>query len=100
VEEGNLRERIKKTQEGDKRVVKAVEKLKKAGIKTLKDEEWEIEEGLVIKEGRIYVPEEELRGEIVQLHHDTPVGGYGGRWKTMELVTRNYWWPGVMKEVS
>jgi len=39
VEEGNLREKIKRAQEGDKRVVKAVEKLKKAGIKTLKDEE-------------------------------------------------------------
>jgi len=34
------------------------------------------------------------------LHHDTLVGGYKGRWKTMELVTRNYWWPGVMKEVG
>ena len=39
VEEGNLREKIKKVQEGDEKVVKAVEELKKAGIKTLKDEE-------------------------------------------------------------
>jgi len=23
-----------------------------------------------------------------------------GTWKTMELVTRNYWWPGVTKEVG
>ena len=30
--------KIKKAQEGDKRVVKAIEELKKAGIKTLKDE--------------------------------------------------------------
>jgi len=79
VEERNLRERIKKAQEGDKRVVKAVEELKKAGVKTLRDEEWEIEDGVVLKEGRIYVPEGELRGEVIQLHHDTPVGGHGGR---------------------
>jgi len=39
VEEEDLRERIKRAQKGDKRVVKAVEELKKAGIKTLKDEE-------------------------------------------------------------
>jgi len=39
VEEGNLRERIKRAQEGDERVVKAVKKLKKAGIKMLKDKE-------------------------------------------------------------
>jgi len=100
VEEGNLRERIKKEQEGDERVVKAVKELKKAGVKMLKDEEWEIEDGVVLKEGRIYVLEGELRREVIQLHHDTPVGGHGGRWKTMELVTRNYWWPEVTKEVG
>jgi len=91
IEEGNLRERIRKAQEGDERVVKAVEELKKAGVKTLRDEEWEIEDGVVLKKGRIYVLEGELREEVIQLHHDTPVGGHGGRWKTTELVTRNYW---------
>ena len=98
--EGDLREIIKKTQEGDEKVVKAVEELKKAGVKTLRDEEWEIEDGIVLKEGRIYMLEGELRGKVIRLHHDTPVGGHGGRWKTTELVTRNYWWPGVTKEVG
>ena len=79
IEEGDLKERIKRAQEGDERVVKAVEELKRAGIKTLKDKEWKIENGIVTKEERIYVPEEELRGEIIQLHHDTPVGGHRGR---------------------
>ena len=65
VEEGDLRERIKRAQERDGRVVKAVEELKKAGVKTLRDEEWEIEDGVVLKKGRIYVPEGELRGEII-----------------------------------
>jgi len=80
--------------------VKAVEELKRAGIKMLKDKKWEIEDGIVMKEERIYMPEEELRGEIIQLHHDILVGGHGGRWKTTELVARNYWWPGVTKEVG
>jgi len=74
--------------------------LKRAGIKTLKDEEWEVEDGIVMKEGRIYVPEGELRGEIIRLHHNTPVGGHGKRWKMAELVARNYWWPGLTKEVG
>jgi len=65
IEEGDLRERIKKAQEGDERVVKAVEELKRAGIKTLKDKEWKIEDGIVMKEGRIYVPEEKLRSKII-----------------------------------
>ena len=79
VEEEDLKERIKRAQEGDERVVKVVEELKRAGMKTLKDEEWEIEDGLVMKEGRIYVPEGELRREIIRLYHDTLVGGHGGR---------------------
>ena len=91
IEEEDLGERIKKAQEGDEKVVKAVEELKRAEIKTLKDEEWEIEDGIVMKEERIYIPKGEFRGEIIRLHHDTPVEGHGGRWKTIELVIRNYW---------
>ena len=79
VEEEDLKERIKRAQEEDERVVKAVEELKRAGIKTLKDKEWEIENGIVTKEGKIYMPEGELRGEIIQLHYNTLVGGHGGR---------------------
>jgi len=66
-------------QKGNEKVVKVIEELKKAGIKTLKDEEWEIEDGIIIKERRIYVPEGELRREIIQLHHDILIGGHGGR---------------------
>jgi len=36
VEEGNLRERIKKVQEGDKRMVKAVKELKRVGMRNRK----------------------------------------------------------------
>jgi len=54
-----------------------------------------------LKEGKVYVPKDEkLRVEIIWLHHDTPIAGHGQQWKTVELVTRNYWWPGVTKEVK
>ena len=91
IEKGNLKERIRRTQKGDKKIVKAVKELKRTGIKMLKDEEWKIEDRLVIKKGRIYVPVGELRREVIQLHHDTSVEGHGERWKTTELVARNYW---------
>ena len=77
-----------------------VKELKRAGIKTLKNEEWKIEDGIVMKKERIYMPEGELRGEIIQLHHNTLVGEHRGRWKMTELVARNYWWPGITKEVG
>ena len=60
-------------------------------MKELRGEEWRIEEDLVIKEGKIYVLKDiELRAEVIQLHHDVPAAGHRGRWKTVELVTRNY----------
>jgi len=40
-----------------------------------------------------------LRVEIIQLYYDILAAGHGERWKTMKLVTRNYWWPGVIKGV-
>jgi len=85
----------------DDEVIKVVEEMKRAGVKMLRNEEWREEDGLMLKEGKVYVPKDEgLRTEIIQLHHDTPVGGHGGQWKTVELVTRNFWWPGVTKEVK
>jgi len=67
----------------------------------LRDEEWREENGLMLKEGKVYVPKDKkLRTEIIRLHHDTPVEEHGGQWKTVELVTRNFWWPGVTKEVK
>jgi len=53
------------------------------------------------KEEKVYMPKDEkLRAEIIRLHYDTPIGEHGRQWKTVELVTRNFWWPGVTKEVK
>jgi len=94
-------EKIKKARGKDEEVVRIVKKMKKANVRELKEEEWSIEGELVIKQGKIYVPKyAELRAEVIWLHHDVPAAGHGGRWKTTELVTRNYWWPGVTRNVG
>ena len=41
-----------------------------------------------------------LRVEITQLHHDVLVARHREKWKTTELLTRNYWWPRVMRDVG
>ena len=33
--------------------------------------------------------------EIIQKHHDSLVAGHPGYEKTIELLQRNYWWPGM-----
>ena len=53
------------------------------------------------KERKVYVPKDDkLRAEIIRLHYNTPVGEHGGQWKMVELVTQNFWWPGITKEVK
>ena len=101
VEGVDILERIRKSKARDDEVVKAVEEIKKAGVKMLRDEEWREEDGLMLKEEKVYVPKDEaLRVEIIRLYHDMPMGGHGGQWKTTEMITRNFWWPGVTREVS
>jgi len=72
--------------------------MKKTGVKVLQGEEWQIKDNLILK---MYVlKDKELRMKIIQLYYDILVAGYKGKWKTMELVTRNYWWPGVTRDVG
>ena len=91
VEEVDLLEKIRQLRVRDDEVVKAVEKMKQAGVKMLRDEEWREVDGIMYKKGKVYVPKDDiLRAEIIRLHHDTPVGGHGGQWKIVELVTQNF----------
>ena len=89
--EVDMLEKIKKARSKDEDVVRVVEEMKKTGVRELQGNEWQIKGDLVLKEGKVYVPkDEELRAEVIRVHHDVPVAGHGGRWKTVELVTRNY----------
>ena len=78
--EKEIVKRIKEARDKDEEVIKAVEEMKKAGVKMLRNEKWQIEKGLVLKEGKVYVlKDEKLKVEIIWLHHDTPIVGHGGQ---------------------
>jgi len=101
IDREDLLEEVRKSKVKDDEVVKVVEEMKRAGVKMLRDEEWREVDSIMYKKEKVYVPKDEkLRAEIIRLYHDMPVGGHGGQWKTVELVTRNFWWPGVTKEVK
>ena len=75
--------------------------MKKVGVKVVREEEWQLKENLVLKEGKMYVlKDKELRVEIIWLHHNVLVAEHGGKWKITELVMRNYWWPGITKDME
>ena len=97
----DILEKIKRARSKDEDVVRVVEEIKKAGVRELWGNEWKIEGELVLKEGKVYVPkDEELRAEVIWLYHDVLASEHGERWKMVELVTRNYWWPGVTRDVG
>jgi len=74
-------------------VAKAVRELQQAASKTVCSAEWSEEEGLLWFRGKIYVPQNaNLRRRVVSLCHDTKVAGHPGCWKTLELVSKDYWW--------
>jgi len=101
VEGVDLLEKVRESKVKDDEVVKAVEEMKRAEVKILRDEEWREVDSVIYKEGKVYVPKDnKLRVEIIRLYHDTLVGGHRGQWKMVELVTQNFWWPEVTKEVK
>ena len=78
--EVDLVEKIKKVRNRDEDVVKVMEEMKKSGVKELRENEWKIEEDLVLKKKKVYTPKDEkLRAEVIRLHHDVPAAGHGGR---------------------
>ena len=78
--EEEIIEKIKKSEARDNEVIKAVEEMKKAEVKVLRNEEWQIEKDLVLKNGKVYIPrDKKLMLEIIWLYHDTLMAEHGGQ---------------------
>jgi len=71
---------MKKARGKNKEIVKVVEKMKKARVKTLREDEWKIESKLISKKEKIYMlKNKELRIDVIQLYHNVLVIEYKGR---------------------
>ena len=61
---------------------------------------WE-QDGIVHMEGQIYIPNNKrLKRQILQENHDPVDIGHLGQQKMIELVKRNYWWPGLKEDIK
>jgi transposase InsO family protein len=82
-------------------VAESARKLRESGGRSVRSSEWSLHDGLLCFRDRVYVPNDpELRRRITSQHHDTRVAGHPGRWKTLELVSRNYWWPQMSRYIG
>ena len=41
-----------------------------------------------------------MRAKVLKQLHDSPSAGHPGQQKTLQLVTRDFWWPGVQEDVK
>lgn len=45
-------------------------------------------------------PNDELRTQVIYRTHSTGPAGHPGRIKTIDLISRTYWWPRMTKEIA
>jgi hypothetical protein len=63
--------------------------------------EWNFKNRLLLHRGKVYVPKDkDLCVDLLKLHHNTLLAGHPGQWKTLELLSWNYWWPGMSIDVK
>jgi len=98
-----LREICQGNQKGkqEEPIAKAARELWQASSKMVCSAEWSEEDRVLQFRGKIYVPQNsDLRRRVVSLCHDTKVARHPRRWKTLELVSRNYWWPQMSRYIG
>jgi len=63
-------------------------------------EDWNYENGLFLYKGLVFIPNNEnMKRKITQQFHDN-IMGHPGQWKTIELITQEYWWPRITEFVK
>jgi len=93
----------KGNQNGDQEepIAKAAQELRCSANGTVHSSEWLNIDGLLWFQGKIYIPQSpDLRRQIVALCHDTHIAGHPRCWKTLELVSQNYWWPQMSRYIG
>jgi len=91
-EENGILKEIRRNATREKKVVQALER--NNGITWEKD-------GLVYIEGRIYVPNnKKIKEEILKENHDLVDVEHPEQQRMLELLKRNYWWPGLKEDVK
>ncbi|QRV77082.1 Retrotransposable element Tf2 protein [Ceratobasidium sp. AG-Ba] len=64
-------------------------------------DKYEWKEDLLWYEGQIVIPEnKEIRLAILEMHHDNPIAGHQGQARTLELISRRYYWPAMKQQVN
>ena len=88
------------TESHEEVMIKAIKELKKSPVISVISSEWSMENRLLCYREKVYVLKMDLHQKIIALCHDSKIAGHPGRWKTLELVSWNYWWPQMSKYIG
>ena len=102
VEGVDVLEKIRKSDTKDDEVIKAVEEMKKTGVKILRDEEQREEDGIMLKKEKVYMPRDEaLKGAKRKFSCDQQVerGSDSSQLYAKEFIGRKKKW-GYQKEIK
>ena len=61
---------------------------------------WE-DDGIVYMNERIYISNNyEIQEQILQENHNLVNMEHSGQQRMLELIRRNYWWPGIKNDIK
>ncbi|KAL9567590.1 hypothetical protein ACKAV7_008354 [Fusarium commune] len=59
--------------------------------------EYTIVQGRLLYRDRIYIPDHDpLKAALLKASHEHPIAGHPGRARTYDLLSRDYYWPGIL----
>jgi hypothetical protein len=66
-----------------------------------KFEDYSLQEGLLLYQGHIFIPDEpELKQEVMSHFHNSPATRHQGCVRTLELIACHYYWPAMKFQVN
>ena len=94
-----------KTQEGKfwKKIEEVEEFIEEEVREAMEQQEkgWRRKKKALLWKKRIYILDSATLWEkVITKHHNSELAGHPGYAKTYELITRNYWWPRILKDVK
>ena len=92
MEDSDILKEIKNNNTREKEMIQALEKGDNGT--------WE-ENGIVYMDGRIYVPNSrKIKKKILQENHDLVDMRHLEQQRMLNLIKRNYWWPGFKEDIK
>lgn len=93
-----LEGRIRTMLEKDQIITDTLKALKEGLLMPMNSslDDWSFENGVIYFRNKCYIPpNQDLQREVVRRYHNLRPMGHPGQFGTLELVRREYWWPGM-----